>query len=121
LVHLLLPAEVPLKPRPSKKIIILAGALPVGMMFGLLAAWARLKLDPRVYIGEDVERTLGFPPMAVLPVPDEVNGRVLDEFMLRFVGGLDQAHSSSGARTYVFTAASQKVNITDLVARLAVR
>ncbi|MBS1799376.1 MAG: hypothetical protein JSS95_06075 [Acidobacteria bacterium] len=121
LVHLLLPAEVPLRPKPSLKLVIMAAAIPFGLFFGLGAAWLRHKIDPKIYIGEDVENTLGFPPMAVLPVPDEVDDRVLDEFMLRFVGGLDQAHSMSGARTYVFTSASTDMSITDLVAKLAVR
>jgi uncharacterized protein involved in exopolysaccharide biosynthesis len=121
LVHLLLAAEVPLKPKPSKKLFILAGALPFAILCGLGTAWLRHKIDPKVYIGEDVEKVLGFPPMAVLPAPDEVDGKVLDEFMLRFVGGLDQAHTSNGARTYVFTATSPNVSITDLVAKLAIR
>ena len=121
LVHLLLPAEVPLKPKPSLKLLIMAAAFPFAFFFGLGAAWLRHKMDSRIYIGEDIEKTLGFPPMAVLPVSDEVDGKVLDEFMLRFVGGLDQAHSVNGARTYVFTAASPNMNITDLVAKLAVR
>jgi hypothetical protein len=64
---------------------------------------------------------LGFPPMAVLPDSEEVDVRILDEFMLRFVAGLDQAHSSNGARTYVFTATSQNINITELVSSLAMR
>jgi hypothetical protein len=93
----------------------------MGILLGILAAWARHKFDPKVYIGEDVEKALGFPPMAVLPAADEVDSRVLDEFMLRFVGGMDQAHTSSGARTYVFTAASPNTSITELVARLAVK
>ncbi|MBS1821248.1 MAG: hypothetical protein JST61_04650 [Acidobacteria bacterium] len=121
LVHLLLPAEVPLKPKPSKKMIILAGAFPFALLCGIGAGWLRHKIDPRVYIGDDVETTLGFPPMAVLPVADEVDAKVVDEFMLRFVGGLDQAHTSSGARTYVFTSTSSNMSITDLVAGLAVR
>ena len=121
LVHLLLPAEVPLKPKASKRLLYFAAVLPFGILFGLGAAWLKHKADPKVYIGEDVEKTLGFPPMAVLPAPDEVDGKVLDEFMLRFVGGLDQAHAANGARTYVFTAASPNISITDLVAKLAVR
>jgi uncharacterized protein involved in exopolysaccharide biosynthesis len=121
LVHLLLPAEVPLKPKPSMKLVIMAAAFPFALLFGLSAAWLRYKMDPKVYIGEDVEKILGFPPMAVLPVSDEVNSKVLDEFMLRFVGGLDQAHSLSGARTYVFTSASPNMSIADLVAGLAAR
>jgi hypothetical protein len=121
LVHLLLPAELPLKPQPSKKLLILAAALPMGIIFGMLSAWVKHKLDPKIYIGEDVEKVLGFPPMAVLPASDEVDSRVLDEFMLRFVGGMDQAHTSSGARTYVFTATSPNISITELVARLAIK
>jgi uncharacterized protein involved in exopolysaccharide biosynthesis len=121
LVHILLPAEVPLKPKPSLKLLIMAAAFPFAFFFGLGAAWLLYKMDPKIYIGEDIEKTLGFPPMAVLPVPDEVDGKVLDEFMLRFVGGLDQAHTLSGARTYVFTSASPNMSITDLVSKLAVR
>lgn len=121
LVHLLLPAEVPLKPKPSKKLIILGAALPFALIFGLIAAWLRHKLDPHVYIGEDIERVLGFPPMAVLPDSDEVDARVTDEFMLRLVAGLDQAHTVSGARTYVFSAASPNMEISDLLSRLAAK
>jgi uncharacterized protein involved in exopolysaccharide biosynthesis len=121
LVHLLLPAEVPLKPKPSKKLIILGASLPVALMFGLLAAWLRHKMDPRVYIGEDVEKTLGFPPMAVLPDGQEVEAKVLDEFMLRLVAGLDNAHTTSGARTYVFTAASPNIEIGNLLIELAAK
>jgi uncharacterized protein involved in exopolysaccharide biosynthesis/Mrp family chromosome partitioning ATPase len=121
LVHLLLPAEVPLKPKPSKKLIILGAALPMAVICGLMAAWIRHKLDPRVYIGEDVESTLGFPPMAVLPDSQEVEPKVLDEFMLRLVAGLDQAHTSSGARTYAFTSASANIEIGDLLIKLAAK
>lgn len=121
LVHMLLPAQVPLKPKPSKKLIILAAALPMAFLFGLSASFLRLKLDPHVYIGDDVEQALGFPPMAVLPDSEEVEPKVLDEFLLRLVAGLDQAHTSSGARTYLFTAASVDVEIGDLLTRLAAK
>ncbi|MDE1175175.1 MAG: hypothetical protein PW789_01040 [Edaphobacter sp.] len=121
LVHLLLPAEVPLKPIPSKKLIILGASLPLAIILGLFASWIRLKLDPHVYVGNDVEKTLGFPPMAVLPKVNEVDPRVLDEFMLRLVAGLDQAHSTSGARTYVFTAASPHIEIEGLLTNLAAK
>jgi uncharacterized protein involved in exopolysaccharide biosynthesis len=73
LVHLLLPAQIPLKPQPSKKLFILAAALPLAVLFGISAGWLRHKLDPKIYIGDDVESALGFPPMAVLPDPDEVD------------------------------------------------
>jgi uncharacterized protein involved in exopolysaccharide biosynthesis len=119
-VHRLLPAEQPLSPEASRKWLILAAALPFGVGFGLSAAFLRHKLDPRIYIGEEVAKTLSFPPMAVLP-NKEIDAGVFDEFMLRLVAGIDQAHSSGGARTYVFTAVSPNTDISDLVASLALK
>jgi uncharacterized protein involved in exopolysaccharide biosynthesis len=121
LVHLLLPAEQPLRPVPSRKLLILAAALPCGIGFGLLAAFLMHKLDPKMYIAEDVAAALSFPPMAVLPNTKQIDASVFDEFMLRLVAGIDQAHSSGGARTYVFTAVSAETNIADLVASLALK
>jgi uncharacterized protein involved in exopolysaccharide biosynthesis len=119
LVHLLLHASLPLSPVASMKVMILAASLPCGIVCGLLAAFLKHKLDPRIYIGADVAAVLSFPPMAVLPKSTEVDAKVLDEFMLRLVAGIDQAHCLGGARTYVFSPASSDTNITDLVASLA--
>lgn len=119
LVHLLLPAEFPAKPQTSRKWLVLAAALPFGIGFGLWAALMRHKMDPLIYIGKDIVSVLNFPPMAVLPNPKDVEQDVVDEFMLRLVAGVDQAHSSGGARTYLFSAISPSTNITDLVAGLA--
>lgn len=120
-VHRLLPAEQPLKPVTSRKWLILAASLPAGIIFGLSAAFLRHKLDPKIYIGEEVASTLSFPPMAVLPCAKAVDPGVFDEFMLRLVAGIDQAHAAGGARTYVFTAVSPDTNIVDLVASLALK
>ena len=120
-VHRLLPAEQPLKPVASRKWLILAASLPCGVLFGVAAAFLRHKLDPKVYIGEEVASALSFPPMAVLPSIKQIDSDVFDEFMLRLVAGVDQAHSAGGARTYVFTAVSPDTNIVDLVASLALK
>ncbi len=119
LVHLLLPAESPAKPQTSRKWLILAAALPFGIGCGLSAALLWYKLDPKIYLAEDITPLLSFPPMAVLPKPADVDDNVVDEFMLRLVAGIDQAHSSASARTYVFSAISPGTNITELVATLA--
>jgi uncharacterized protein involved in exopolysaccharide biosynthesis len=119
LVHILLPASAPAHPKSSKKNLILAGALPIGILMGLLAAALRLKIDPKVYIGEDVSRVLEFKPMAVLPHHRDVKATVMDEFMLRLVAGVDQAHRAGGARTFVFTPVSPGTNVSKMVATLA--
>ena len=101
--------------------VILAASLPCGILFGLSAAFLRHKLDPKIYIGEEIASALSFPPMAVLPNTKEIDSGVFDEFMLRLVAGIDHAHSAGGARTYVFTAVSPDTNIVDLVASLALK
>lgn len=113
LVHLLLPADVPSKPKSSHKWLIFAAAFPIGLGCGVYAAWLRRKTDPRLYIGNDVAHVLGFPPMAVLPAgKDMLHERVKDEFTMRLVAGIEQARVSSGARTYVFTPISERTDIS---------
>ena len=121
LVHLLLHSTLPLSPVASLKLVMLAASLPLGIVCGLSLAFLTHKLDPKIYIGADVVSALSFPPMAVLPKPDDVDAKVLDEFMLRLVAGIDQAHCLSGARTYVFTAASSNTSIADLVTSLGLK
>ena len=121
LVHILLLAEAPTSAKKSRKLLILGGAFPVALFCGLFASAARYKLDPKIYIGSDVGHVLHFPPMAVLPDEADVRSRVLDEFMLRLVAGVDQAHRTGGARTFVFTSTSPTSNISGLIAALAQR
>lgn len=119
LVHLLLPADLPVKPQTSRKWLILAAAFPFSIGCGLFAALLKYKMNPRIYIAEDVSSILSFPPIATLPSQMDVDEVVADEFMLRLVAGLDQAHSSGGARTFVFSAASASTNITEIVGTVA--
>ncbi len=118
LVHLLVPAETPLKPKLSKTSLILAAALPLGIVLGLMAAMLRQKMDPYVYIGEDVSGVLLFPPMAVLPAQPEVGDVGMEKFMLRLVGALDQAHSSGGVRSIVFSSVSRDTELSGLIGML---
>jgi uncharacterized protein involved in exopolysaccharide biosynthesis len=121
LIHISLDAVQPTSPKASKKEMILLLALPFSLAFGTLVAVIKHKRDPRVYIGEDVENVLGFKPMAVLPRAEDVDLKVMDEFMLRLVAGVDQAHRSGNASTYVFTGASANMDIKDIVASLALK
>jgi len=51
----------------------------MAILFGIMAAWAKHKLDRRFTLAMNVEKALGFPPWPFLPAPDEVDGKVLDE------------------------------------------
>jgi len=61
----------------------------MAILFGIMAAWAKHKLDPKgLHWAMMSKRPLDFPPWPFFPAPDEVDGKVLDEFScLRFVGG----------------------------------
>lgn len=122
LVHLLLPADVPAKPKSTHKWLILAAAIPFSLGCGLFAAWIRHKADPRLYIADDMLPVLGFPPMAVLPASKDIlHERVADEFTMRLVAGIEQSHVSGGASTYVFTPVSANTDISAIVAALAAK
>ena len=121
LVHSLLVADPPAQPNTLRKWLLLAAALPFGIFCGIAAAFLRYRADPRVYVADDISHYLGFPPIATLPDPADVEPRVTEEFMLRLVAGIDQAHTAGEARAFVFSAVSPGTNITDMVAELARR
>jgi len=117
--HITLQATTPTSPLPSKKIGILVLALPIAFFFGIAAVLIRQKLDARVYIGEDINRLLNIPPMAVLPETGEVAGGAKEEFLFRLVAGIEQAHRVGGASTFIFTTSSQGTPIEDIVASVS--
>jgi uncharacterized protein involved in exopolysaccharide biosynthesis len=117
--HTSLEATQPTGPQPSKKILILALALPLAIVCGVAAAILRQMLDFHVYIGADVDRVLSFSPMAVLPASEEVGYQVAEEFLFRLVAGLDQAHRVGGASTFIFSPASQDTSFDDLISSVA--
>jgi uncharacterized protein involved in exopolysaccharide biosynthesis len=121
LAHLSLAAAQPLSPKASKKIFILMLALPFSLLFGSIIAVVLHKMDPKVYIADDVNTAISFAPMAVLPSSEEVSSRVMDEFLLRLVAGVDYAYRSGDAKTFVFTSASESTNIGELIASLAIK
>ncbi len=115
LAHLSVAATVPVAPEPSKRRLILLLALPLGLFAGLFAAVVAGLMDPKVYSGGDVERVLGFLPIAVMPAASEVSSRVLEEYTLRLAAGLQSAFRVSGAQSFVFAAASSTIETGEFV------
>lgn len=117
-VHMSVAAVPPLHPTVSG---ILKKALPLvlaGLLFGLLAASIANHLDPRVYIGADIEQVLGFAPMAVLPDFDEVSGEVSAEHLLRLSAAIEHARQQGDLNNCIFTGASSGVGVTTLTVRV---
>lgn len=89
-----------------------------GLFFGILAAAAANKLDPKVYIASDAELILGFPPMAQLPNFSEVSDGVAEEYLLRLASSIEHARKQSNLRSCVFTGTSGGAGVTTLVNRV---
>ena len=121
LVHLSLPASQPQQPQSRKRSIILLLALPLALLCGVTTAMILQKADQRIYIAEDVDSVLRFPPMAVLPHPEDVDGSTNDAYLLRLAGGIAQAHRVGKARTFVFTGATPGMATSSIVEALAKR
>jgi hypothetical protein len=76
------------------------------------------RADPRVYIAADVERLLGFPPMAQLPDFSEVANEITDEHFLRLASGIDLGFRDRGFRRCVFTGTGPEVGVTTVATHL---
>ena len=117
-VHLSVAAVPPLHPAIAG---ILKKALPLalgGLLFGLLAASIANHLDPRIYIGADIEQVLGFAPMAVLPDFDEVSDEVSAEHLLRLSSAIEHARKQGDLNNCIFTGTSSGVGVTTLAIRV---
>lgn len=117
-VHISAAAVPPLHPSLGK---ILKGALPLalaGLILGLLAAVIANKLDPLVYVAADIEETVGFPPMAVLPEFDDVSERVAAEHLMRLAASIEHVGRQTNLRTFIFTGTSHYTGVTTVANRV---
>jgi uncharacterized protein involved in exopolysaccharide biosynthesis len=116
--HLSATAVAPLYPTVTgilRQALILVVA---GVLFGLLAAVAAHKMDPRVYIATDVERVLGFPPMSVLPDFDQVTDGVAEEHLLRLSATIEHARQQGNLKSCIFTGTGPGVGVTTVSTRV---
>ena len=117
--HISMPAMRPFAPDPSKKMLLIWGALPMAILLGLVSAITARKLDPRVYIAEDIQEILQFPPMAVIPHSEEVSSATVEEYTLRLAAAVDHALRLGSARTFIFTSVTASTAVEDMVGNLA--
>jgi hypothetical protein len=89
-----------------------------GLFFGLVAAVLVHKVDPKIYIAEDVERVLGFAPLVQLPNFDEVSEGVAEEYMLRLASALEHGRKQGNLRTCIFTGTGPGTGVSTLVNRV---
>jgi capsular polysaccharide biosynthesis protein len=118
-VYLSAPAIAPL--HADRKKVYRNGLLVLlaGIVFALAAALIAHNLDPRVYVAADVERVLGFAPMALLPDLYEVGTDVAEEYMLRLAAAVEHAHQQDNLRSCIFTAVAPGAGTTTVSKRVS--
>jgi hypothetical protein len=89
-----------------------------GLFFGLLAAILAHKIDPRIYIGADVEQVLGFAPLAQLPNFNEVSSGAAEEYMLRVASAIEHGRKEGNLKNCIFTGTGAGTGVTTLVNRV---
>jgi uncharacterized protein involved in exopolysaccharide biosynthesis len=112
------PAVAPLSRTKSgvlRNAVLIAFA---GLFFGILAAALAHKIDPRIYIAADVERTLGFAPLAQLPNFNEVSAGATEEYMLRLASAIEHGRKESNLKNCIFTGTGAGTGVTTLVNRV---
>ena len=92
--------------------------LIMGIVLSLGGALVAQNLDKRIYIATDVERVLGFPPMAQLPDLYEVGTGVSEEYMLRLAAAVEHAYQEGALKSCIFTGADPGAGVTTVVKRV---
>lgn len=104
----------------SKSVMIVSAVLLIfgAALFAVLGAVAAHNLDPRVYIATDVERVLGYSPVALLPDFGEVSEAVAEELQFRLAKTLDHACQRGTLKSCMFTAVAPGAGVTTLSKRM---
>ena len=89
-----------------------------GLIFAVVAAVVANNIDQQVYIANDVERVLGFGPLAQLPDFYQVSEGVAEEYMLRVAAAIEHAHQQGGVNSCIFTGVAPGAGATTVVTRV---
>ena len=116
--YMISPAVAPLHLAQSSALRNAVAIVALVIMLGLMAAVIAHKMDPKVYIADDVEQVLGYPPIAQLPDFDEVPDGVAEEHLLRLAAAIEYARKQGDLKSCIFTGAAAGTGVTTVVARM---
>jgi len=89
-----------------------------GLFFSVIAAVVAQKLDPRLYTSSDVERILGFAPLAQLPAFNEVTEATAEEYLLRLASAIEHACKQGELKSCIFTGTGPATGVSTIVRRV---
>ncbi len=119
MAHIAQEATAPPAPDANRGPLLLLAALPLALIGGVVAAVLARVRAGRIYLAQDLEQEIGFPPIAVIPACEDVPHRVLDEYVLRLAAGVESAYRNAEARTFLLTAVSVPTGTATLTGLLA--
>ncbi|HEY3707145.1 MAG TPA: hypothetical protein VGL22_18940 [Terracidiphilus sp.] len=90
-----------------------------GLVLAFGAALVAHNLDHRVYSAQDVERVLGFAPMAQLPDLQQVGAGVAEEYMLRVAAAVEHAHQQGLLTSCIFTGVAAGAGVSTVSTRVS--
>ncbi len=108
--------DIPVKGGRKK---LLAMVLPLALIIGLFVPIGVDLLDPRLYSPADVEKVLGFAPMAWLLNKSEAGEIFAREQVLRLANRLGQEQETAGSRIFAFTSVKAGGGTTTIVSETA--
>jgi uncharacterized protein involved in exopolysaccharide biosynthesis len=111
-------ANPPLDPDHAKMFRNALIVILLGMVLAVGAALVAHNADPRIYVGKDVERILGFAPMAMLPDFHEVGSGVSEEYMLRLAAAVEHAYHEGALKSCIFTGVAPGAGATTVATRV---
>jgi polysaccharide biosynthesis transport protein len=117
-IHLSSPALVPLTPGKNRTWLYAIAALLFSIGAGIVVSLIADAIDPYVWTSADVEHVIGFPPIGVLLDHNHFSSEASGQYLLRLAGGIQHAHNSAGARTFLFTATAPESGTTTVVEKL---
>jgi capsular polysaccharide biosynthesis protein len=86
----------------------------VFLLFAVLIPVAAQKLDSRVYVASDIEKAVGFAPIAQLPDFNEVSKEVFEEQLLRLASAVEHALLHGDRKSCVFFGTETGTGVTTI-------
>ncbi|HTW79612.1 MAG TPA: hypothetical protein VME23_08740 [Terracidiphilus sp.] len=118
-IHVSTPAQIPLGPETSKLPFLLLALLLTSLTCAIAVPVGLDRLDNRIHTSHDVERVVGFHPLAVLLDDYDFSSELVEEYLFRLAAAIDHAVRHFGARTFLFTSMSHGSGTSTLVTRLS--
>jgi Mrp family chromosome partitioning ATPase len=117
-VYLSAAAVAPLHSATSRLFRSAIVLIIAGLLLALAVPVALNHFDSHIYIATDVERVLGFGPLAQLPDFLEVSDGAAEEYMLRLAAGIEHAYQEGSLKSCIFTGVAPGAGVTTVATRV---